>query len=524
MTLKTERTHSDPLRSIAPDGTSYELPSEVELASEIEEIRRGAAAHRARGGSVVAVQGLGFVGSAVAAVIAAARDASGRPTHFVIGTDLATPESYWKIAKIRSGQVPIPSPDTELSELVADATHNARNLVTTSSEEAYALADVIVVDLPLDVTERFAESAAAIDVRLRPFERALESIGRHMREDALVLVETTVPIGVCERVARPLLTQCRAARGLHAPVLLAHAYERVMPGPHYVDSIKRFWRTFSGVDDASSQAARAFLTSFVDVDAFPLRELDDTNASELAKVLENSYRAVNIAFMYEWTLLAEKLGVNLFEIVDSIRVRKGTHDNMRYPGFGVGGYCLTKDSLLAQWSATSLFATDVELRMTLEALRINHEMPLHTLRVATRLAGGTLVGYPLTVAGVSYLAEVADTRNSPTEVVMDELARTGGSAIASDPYLSVWHERPHVPIERDLAVALAGARGVIFAVPHRAYTSLSASALCDIAPKLEFVVDAFNVIGDDTARALHRHGIRVAGVGKGHWNKMGLER
>ena len=165
-------------------------------------------------------------------------------------------------------------------------------------------------------------------------------------------------------------------------------------------------------------------------------------SSELGKLLENSYRALNIAFMHEWTLLAEKIGVNLFDVVDSIRVRRGTHDNMRYPGFGVGGYCLTKDSLLAQWSAANLFGIDTVLEMTLAGLKTNYEMPLHTLQLVEEAAGGSLVGKTIAVCGVSYLAEVADTRNSPTETLLEGLLEKGARPRLHDPHVVTWIERP----------------------------------------------------------------------------------
>ncbi len=516
-------TTVDPSRaiSIAPDGNTYNIPTAAEIDASFAEIARRSEQFRKNGASIVAVQGLGFVGSAVAAVIASARSPQGNPRHFVLGTDLATPHGYWKIAKINEAAVPIPSPDAELTELIELGVNKAGNLVATASSEAYALADTIVVDLPLDVTERFAESVEMIDVRLQPFERALVAIAERMKPDALILIETTVPIGVCENIALPLLRKVRESRGITTPVRLAHAYERVMPGPRYVDSIKRFWRTFSGIDDESTRLAREFLSTYIDTENFPLRELPNTASSELAKVLENSYRAVNIAFMYEWTLLAERIGINLFDVVESIRVRKGTHDNMRFPGFGIGGYCLTKDSLLAQWSATSLYKTDVTLNMTLDALRINHAMPLHTLDLARELANGTFKDSHLVIAGVSYLAEVADTRNSPTEVVVDALVRSGDSFTVTDPYLTHWEERPYIPVAESLADVARDARGIIFAVPHRAYKVLTATQIRKLAPNLQYIVDAFDIIDDQTAAELHGNGIRVAGVGKGHWRTLG---
>lgn len=510
--------------SVAPDGSIHPIPSLAQLHREFEQIRLRAQAYSERSGTVVVVQGLGFVGSAVAAVVSAARDDAGSPRHFVIGVDLATPAAFWKVAKMNAGQVAFASPDPELSALIHEGANVARNLVATAVADSYALADVIVVDLPFDAADRFELSASDIAVRLQPFEAGLRTVAEKMKPDALVLVETTVPVGTCERIVRPLMESVRKSRGIDVPMRLAHAYERVMPGPRYVDSIRRFWRTFAGIDAASASSAREFLSSFIDTSAYPLCELHDTKASELAKVLENSYRAVNIAFIYEWTLFAEEIGVDLFEVVNSIRIRRGTHDNMRFPGFGVGGYCLTKDSLLAQWSATELLDTGVVLQMTLDALRINQEMPLHTRDLLLQLTGGTLAEVPVTIAGVSYIAEVGDTRNSPTEILADALEEMGVALTVSDPCLGRWEERPNVLFLSDFAESVRGARAIVFTVPHRSYTELAADDLLKAAPSLQYVVDAFNVIGDETAEHLRSRGVRVAGVGKGHWRKRGYNR
>jgi nucleotide sugar dehydrogenase len=341
-----------------------------------------------------------------------------------------------------------------------------------------------------------------------------------MGPNALIIVESTVPIGVCENVVLPILRSERLARGIEEPVLLAHAYERVMPGPNYTESIRNFWRTFSGVDERSTSAAREFLSSFINVGDYPLWNLSETNASEMAKVLENSYRAVNIAFIHEWTLLAEKIGVNLFEVIDSIRVRKGTHDNIRLPGFGVGGYCLTKDPLLAQWSATNLFKTDVVLEMTLDALRVNQRMPLHTFDLALELAGGRLKDCRVAVLGISYLPEIPDARNTPSQELIDALLSAGALVLAHDPYLSVWLERGEVRLTNNLEECISWADGLIVATPHncyrRTFTKDFAGASC------RFVVDAQNGIDDAAAAAMHSRGLSVAGVGKGHWRKKGL--
>jgi nucleotide sugar dehydrogenase len=507
--------------SIAPDGSVYPIGSDAEAFSALREIARAAHEHRSRGGRVVAVQGLGFVGAAVAPAVASATDASGNPLYFVIGVDRATPESYWKVEKVNAGASPIVSTDPELARLTQAAVHGARNLRATTCDEAYSLADVIVVDVHLDAAGSHAPTDIRVD--LEPFTAAIRTIGRRMRADALVLIETTVPVGTCERIVLPILCAERLARGIDSPPLLAHAYERVMPGPHYMSSIRAYPRVFAGVDDRSTVAAREFLSTFVRTpDGNGLWQLDDPVTSELAKLLENSYRATNIAFIHEWTLLAEQIGVNLFAIVDAIRARKGTHDNMRYPGFGVGGYCLTKDPLLAQWGSRELLASDAVLDMSLDALRTNSLMPLHTARLVKEAAGGDVAHAVVAVCGVSYIPDVADTRNSPTAILVDDLLAAGATVRVHDPIVRAWIEKPEIPIVEELEEVVRDVDGVVLAVPHLPYRKLAAATLVRRARRPGFVIDAQNVLSETAAGELHAAGWRVLGVGKGHWRKRGL--
>jgi nucleotide sugar dehydrogenase len=497
------------------------VSTETRLTGPFPVLAEAAARQRAAGRTIVVVQGLGFVGAAVAAVVADARAADGRPPFFVIGLDLPTANGLTKIAAVAAGECPIHSSDSQLAEATRRGALEARNLTATWEARALGLADVILVDVPLDASIETATGADAIRVELEPFAEAIRAIGREMREDALVLVETTVPVGTTERVVLPILSVERQARGIKTPPLVAHAFERVTPGPNYVDSIRNCFRVFSGVDAASAERARAFLAQIVDVAEFPLQALSDTDSSEVAKLLENSYRAVNIAFIHEWTLLAERIGVNLFAVIDAIRRRRGTHDNMRYPGFGVGGYCLTKDTLLAQWGADRFFGGAIELGMSLQALRINRLMPEHTFDLVAEIAG-ELAGRTIAVLGASYLPDVGDARNSPSATLIDALRRAQARVRAHDPVLSDWPERPDLRLETDLEELLHGADGVVLAVAHRAYRERSAAYWVEATPSHSFFIDANDILTDEVAQTLRQTGRRVAGVGKGHWRRWGL--
>ena len=508
--------------SISPSGKTYKIPSVSERKVLFREMCEKVEYQKSLGRKVVVVQGMGFVGVAVASVIASASDNCGNPRYFVIGVDLPNPNTYWKVAEILDGMVPFISPDRELSKLIYNAVCKVKNLSVTTSEEVYALADVIVVDVHFDIINRSDRSPYDIEVDIKSFELAVRTLGHYMQPDALVLIETTVPVGTCEKIVLPILTEERLKRGITEQVFLSYAYERVMPGYNYVDSVRSYWRTFAGVDKISANKAREFLSSFIDVNLYPLWELEDTNSSELAKLLENSYRAVNIAFIYEWTLLAEQIGINLFDVINSIRVRKGTHDNIRFPGFGVGGYCLTKDSLLAQWSSTKLFGKSVILNITLNALKINYFMPLHTLKLISELAG-ELRGKTILVCGVSYLPEVADTRNSPTEILVDELMKLGAGIIVHDPYLKRWMEKPDIQIMQNITECVKQVDGVVFAVAHSIYCNMMPQVLLSSARSPLFLVDANNVMSDEKARVFYDNGWCLLGVGKGHWRKQGYQ-
>jgi UDP-N-acetyl-D-glucosamine dehydrogenase len=496
--------------SIAPDGTRYCIPDGAEIAASFSAIEQRATSRR-----VTVVQGLGFVGAAVAATIADARDANGLPHWFVIGIDLPTEGGFWRIGKFNEGRAPFGSPDPVFDRLVRTGMVRG-NLCATASTEAYSLADVIVVDVQLDVINRDVQSPKEIQIDLAAFESAIRVIGQRMKPDALVLIETTVPFGTTERVVLPTLRAERDRRGITKPVRVAHVPERVMPGPRYIDSIRGFWRNFAGIDAESTEMAREFLSTFIDTTKFPPWQLSDPSSSEFSKILENSYRAANIALIYEWTLLAEKAEVDLWAIVDSIRIRKGTHDNMRYPGFGVGGYCLTKDALLAQWSATKLLRTDVTLPVTLNALSINYRMPLHTLDLLRELTGDRR-SQTVGLCGISYLPDVGDTRHSPAEVLVDTLLELGSDVRCHDPCVQCWSERPDVTLTSDVRELLHQVDAVIFAVPHTAYRELSVEDF----PSGLSIIDANNVIDDRKAHAVHTTGSRLLGVGKGHWRKRG---
>jgi nucleotide sugar dehydrogenase len=209
-------------------------------------------------------------------------------------------------------------------------------------------------------------------------------------------------------------------------------------------------------------------------------------------VLENSYRAVNIAFMEEWGRFAEAVGVDLFEVVEAVRQRP-SHSNLRQPGFGVGGYCLPKDPLLAAAAAREIFGLEgLDFPFCRLAVETNRAMPLVTLAAVERLLGGSLDGARILLLGVSYRPEVADTRFAPAEAFVEAAERKGASVLPHDPLVRHWTER-----DEAIPEALPDPDGADAVVSRPA------------------VVDANRVLTPAQRNAVARLGCRFHSVGRG---------
>ena len=402
-----------------------------------------------KGKKVIVVQGLGFVGAVMSIVCAN----SITDEYAVIGIDLANKDNFWKIQSINNGIFPL-SADDEKIDLFFKNSIKKGNLYATYDSYAYSLADTIIVDINLDVN-KYSDSLKKLqnyNLDLSSFETAISTIGKYCKQNALILVETTVPPGTCEKIVKPILKNELSKRGLdNKKIKIGHSYERVMPGPNYIDSIQNFYRVFSGVNDESIKATEKFLKTIINTSNYPLTQLKSTNATEMAKVLENSYRAMNIAFIVEWSRFAEKSGVDLYEVVDAIRQRP-THSNMMYPGIGVGGYCLTKDPLMASWSKQKMFNSK-GLSQSEKAIEINDQMPLFAFNFFMDKYKDSLKNKNILFFGVSYRGDVGDTRYTPVELLYNLFIEKKSNVFLHDPTLKFWEEK-NVDIESSLKKSL----------------------------------------------------------------------
>lgn len=456
----------------------------------------------------VCIQGLGFVGAAMALAVACARDEDGAPQYNVIGIDIPSETGRRRVESINRGEFPFECSDKKLREAQRLAKQEG-NFWASTDPAYFQRADVVVVDINLDIA--YTEGHEPL-LDMAPFESAIRTIGRYIQPEKLVVVETTVPPGTCEKVVYPILREEFERRGLRRErIFVAHSYERVMPGENYFDSIINYWRVYSGIDEESADRCQRFLESVIKTDKYPLTRLHRTAASETAKVLENSYRAVTIALMEEWGRFAEAVGIDLYEVVDAIRMRP-THSNMRQPGFGVGGYCLTKDPYFAALGARDIFGLGgMDFPFSTKAVTVNDAMPLVSLDKVESLLGGCLEGKRILVLGVSYRQDVGDTRHSPTELFVTEGRRRGARIVCQDPTVAHWSEMD-MDVLREIP-SFKEYDAIVFAVPHRQYRELEFCG--EQFSRHTVVFDANRVLSDQQRSTLARFGhVTLACIGR----------
>tara|TARA_B100001989_G_C24530911_1_gene461571 strand:- start:267 stop:1667 length:1401 start_codon:yes stop_codon:yes gene_type:complete len=456
----------------------------------------------------VCIQGLGFVGSAMAIAVSNAVDDQKKYYFEVVGIDLKSSIGMHRIKSLNAGIFPFGNTDPKLNKFLKKAIKN-KNFWASSDNSEFKNAEIILVDIHLDIPFKNNEPKLEMD----GFKKAINTIGNNINENCLVIVETTVPPGTCTEIVLPILRECFIKRGLDPQkIKLAHSYERVMPGEEYYDSIINFWRVYSGINEESALACEKFLSKVINTKKYPLTKLSSTLASETSKLLENTYRTVNIAFIAEWTRYAERVGIDLFEVIQAIQ-RRPTHKNIRYPGIGIGGYCLTKDPAFTPAASKELLKEDLDFPFSKLALRELSKMPLHAVNRMKELLGGNFHNKKILICGVSYRENIGDTRYSPSELIFNEIKKEGGNIDCHDPLVNYWEE-VKIRVKKTFPRA-DNYDGVIFTVPHKQYKELDLSKWL-LKNRDVVVLDGFMVWNKNKRDEFRNNGVKLESIGVGN--------
>jgi UDP-N-acetyl-D-glucosamine dehydrogenase len=535
--------------SISPSGEQFALPGKADYAIEFERVSNLAEAARKQGQEVVVVMGLGFVGAVMAAIVADTVDKqNGQPNKFVIGCQRPSTRSYWKTPLLNRGQSPVKSEDPEVEPMIARCVLEKKTLVATYNPDCLSLADCVVVDVQCDYSKQQLGNMKTGETEMTALEATLKTIGEKVQPQCLVLIETTVAPGTTEFVAHPILRKAFRARGIKSEPLLAHSFERVMPGREYVKSIRDFWRVCSGCTKEARARVVKFLSEVLNVENYPLTVMDRPIESETTKIIENSYRASILAFLNEWSLFSERNGVDLIKVVNAIKMRP-THSNIIFPGPGVGGYCLPKDGGLGYWAYEHILGfEDGEnvFKISTTAIDINDTRGLHVAeltRDALRNMGRYIAGARVLLAGASYREDVGDTRYSGSELVARKLTEMGAEVSVHDPYVDHWYELEkqetypapghswsrffrgqeelkNIQVQKDLQAAMQGVEALVLAVRHAPYRQLKPDDVVRWAGGPIGVVDCFGILSDDDIRRYFELGCEVKALGRGHIQRI----
>jgi UDP-N-acetyl-D-glucosamine dehydrogenase len=354
--------------------------------------------------ALVGVIGLGYVGLPLAVLQAKAG-------FRVVGID----EASGKVAQVNRGQNYIS--DVEDDELKA-AVQSGR-LTATTDFAVLKECDVVLICVPTPLTRNKEPDISAILA-------VTGRIAAHAHPDMLVVLESTTYPGTTEDVVLPMLT----AQGLKVGqnLFVAFSPERVDPGNRSFKTHNTF-KLVGGATPACLKVAQTFYEQSV-VKMFPL---SSPRAAEMTKVFENVFRSVNIALVNELAVLCDRMGLNVYEVIDAAAT-KNFGFMAFYPGPGVGGHCIPLDPYYLAWKSKEY---DLHTRFIELAGEINENMPYYVAGKLQRLLnrrGRCLNGARILVLGVTYKADVADWRETPALKVMELLQREGAALEYADPF------------------------------------------------------------------------------------------
>jgi UDP-N-acetyl-D-glucosamine dehydrogenase len=352
----------------------------------------------------VAIIGQGYVGLTIAAFAS--------KVNKVVGLD----NSPKVVQGLNSGISHIEGVDNSLLQgAIASGNYRA---TTAGSDIADAEIVIIAVPTPLD-KERKPD--------LTFIESACKTIAENINHPVLVINESTSFPGTIRTIIKPLIEKLSANKVEH---LFAISPERVDPGRVDWDQ-KNTPRLYAGLTPEASKKTRDFYSTFCD----NLVEVSSPEVAEAAKLFENTFRQVNIALVNEFAQIAHAIGISVNETLEAADTKP--YGFMRFnPSAGVGGHCIPVDPSYLAHVAEGL---GVPATFIKRANEVNLEMPKYIVARVVADNGGSLSGKSVQVVGVAYKPNVADTRETPAELVIEELKRQGAKVTWHDSVVGSWH-------------------------------------------------------------------------------------
>lgn len=420
----------------------------------------------------VCIVGLGYVGLPLAV---RARERG----YEVFGFDL----DEKKNALITAGKSPIE--DRYLEENLPKYFFPA-----SSDPKEIKKADIVLVCVPTPVDEMYMPD-------LSPVIGAMEAVSKNLKKGALVVLESTVNPGVSEEIVAPIFE--KAGYKINKDVFLAHCPERINPGDE-VWNVTNIPRVVGALDAIGLRRALEFYRSIVDGEIRPMKSI---RSAEAVKVVENSFRDINIAFVNELARSFDMLGIDVKDVIQGAATKPFSF-LAHFPSCGVGGHCIPVDPYYLIERAKRAGFDHKFLRLARE---INNDMPSYTVELlqdalnSVKLpVNGTTVG----VLGIAYKANIDDVRESPSVRIIEHLKKHGGKVETFDPHIL---DRSS---QKSLDAILKKSTALILATDHAEFLKAITPALLK-KHKIKVLIDGKNAFDKV---AFKKAGIVYKGIGR----------
>lgn len=427
------------------------------------------------------VIGMGYVGIPAAALFAD----TGK--YEVVGIQRRSERSGWKIDHLNCGLNPIGGDEPGLGELIHRVILEKKTFRVSDDYSEIKDADFVLIDVQTPTDEDHAP-------RYLSLKEVSATTGRYLRDSSkkpLVVIESTVAPGTTTNIVLPILEH-ESGKTVDEGFYLAFAYERVMVG-RLIHNIVNLARIVGGATDKSTKKG---MELYADIVKAP-RHATDSLTAEITKVVENTYRDVNIAFANEVALICESLGVDAFKVRELVNTlpydpsnpAANPVRNLHIPGAGVGGHCLPKDPWLLIWGMNNYGKFSFTPEVIVNSRKINTFMPVHMVELVEKgleRAGISAGRAKIAVLGYAFLENSDDTRNTPAKDIIDILLSKGMDVRLHDPHVRDEEPTP-VEIERDLYAVLEGAHAVVIVTKHNEYEHLYLEKVRDVMAGKVFV-------------------------------------
>lgn len=322
--------------------------------------------------------------------------------HKVIGVDV----NEKVVNNINKGKIIIEEPNLE--ELVEDVVKKGNLIASISPKES----DVFIISVPTPIKDdKTSDMSYVIS--------ATKSIVKYLKKGNIVVLESTSPVGTTEEVVKPIIEESGLKVG--RDIMLGYCPERVIPGK-IIYELKNNDRVIGGIDKKSAEEIRKIYKTIVDGNMY----LTDCKTAELCKLMENTYRDVNIALSNELLLICDKLNINVWEVIEYSN--KHPRVNLHTPGPGVGGHCLAVDP----WF---IIEKEPELSNIIKSSRLlNDSMPEYVYNKIDKILQKDK-SKKITILGITYKANTDDMRESPIIKLIDKLLKNNYNVKVFDPYI-----------------------------------------------------------------------------------------